>query len=85
MKPVKTEYSNITFVADGCGDLPATICLNMDMQRQEIETVWELSDEEIRQITEGRRLYVYIVGKSVPPLAICTEPQLVWEGAPKDD
>ena len=85
MKPVKTEYSNIIFVADGCGDLPATICQNLDLQRQEIETVWELSDEEIQQITEGRRLYVYIVGASVPPLAICTESQLMWEGAQEDD
>ena len=78
MKPVKTEYSNIIFVADGCGDLPATICQNLTLNRSEIETVWELSDEEIKQITESRRLYVYISGKSVPPMAICTEPQLIF-------
>lgn len=76
MKPVETEYSNIIFVADGCVDLPATICQNLDLNRQEIETVWELSDEEIQQITKGRRLYVYIVGNSVQPMAICTESQL---------
>lgn len=78
MKPVKTEYSNIIFVADGCGDLPATICQNLTLNRSEIETVWEPSDEEIKQIMESRRLYVYISGKSVPPMAICTESQLVF-------
>lgn len=81
MKPVKTDYSNITYVADGCGDLPATVCQNLDLKRQEIETVWELSDDEIRQITEGKRIYLYIVGESVPPMAICTESQLMWEGS----
>ncbi len=81
MKPVKTDYSNITYVADGCGDLPATVCHNLGLNRQEIETVWELSDDEIRQITEGKRIYLYIVGESVPPMAICTESQLMWEGS----
>ena len=85
MRPVKAEYSNITYVADGCGDLPATICQNLTLNRQEIETVWELSDEEIQQITEGRRLYLYIVGEAIPPVAICTESQLLWEGTPEDD
>ena len=78
MKPVKTDYSNITYVADGCGDLPATVCHNLTMDRTEIETVWELTDEEVQQITENRRIYVYISGKSVPPMAICTESQLVF-------
>ena len=56
MKPVKTDYSNITYVADGCGDLPATVCHNLTMDRTEIETVWELTDEEVQQITENRRI-----------------------------
>lgn len=77
MIPVRTEYSNITFVADGCGDLPATMCKNLSENRSEIETVWELTDEEIQKITENRRIYLYILGESVPPMALCAESQLM--------
>lgn len=78
MKPVKTEYSNITFVAEGCGDLPATLFLHPE-GHEEVETCWELSDADIERILRDRRIYLYTVGRSVPPMAITAQSILVIE------
>lgn len=72
VKAIRTDYANITYVADGCFDLPATIC-----QRSEggevVETVWELSDEELEQVMKDRRIYLYIMGRQVPPVLLSAE------------
>jgi len=39
MTPIRTEYSNVTYTAEGCFDLPATIASRQDGS-QEVETVW---------------------------------------------
>ena len=72
MQPVRTEYSNITYVADGCLDLPATICQRPE-GKEVIETVWELSDEELEQVMKDRRIYLYIMGRQVPPVLLSAE------------
>ena len=46
MNPIRTDYSNITYVAEGCDDLPATLAKNTS-GRDEVETCWELTDEEV--------------------------------------
>jgi len=51
MKPIRTEYSNATYTAEGCFDLPATIANRQDGS-QEVETVWELTDEELELINK---------------------------------
>lgn len=76
MKPVKTEYSNITFTQEGCGDLPATLCQTSDGIK-ETETVWELSDKELKQIIKNRRVYVYMYGHFMPPIVLFSESQLI--------
>lgn len=45
MKPVKTETSNVTFVGEGCQDLPGTRYMCDDGVTPGIETVWELDDK----------------------------------------
>ena len=72
MQPVRTDYSNITYVAEGCFDLPATLA--EDEKGAEIETVWELTDEEIEQIRKGRRVYLYVKGRAMPPVFLAAEP-----------
>lgn len=81
MQPIKTGYSNITFTAEGCRDLPATLCRTHEGEDQ-IETVWELSDEELKQIIKDRRVFVYLHGHHVPALALFTKSQLIF---PEDD
>jgi hypothetical protein len=72
MKAVKAEYANVVFTAEGCFDLPATIASRQDGS-QEVETVWELTDEELEQINKDRRVYLYIMGRQMPPVLLSTE------------
>jgi len=72
MIPIQMDYSNITYVADGCRDLPATLFIDRN-GNYEVETVWDLTDEEVEQIVKSKRLYLYIMGASVPPLLLTTE------------
>ena len=73
MKAIRTEYSNITYTAEGCFDLPATILDNPQTGGQEVETVWELSDEELERVKKDKRIYLYIMGTRVPPVLLSTE------------
>ena len=72
MIPIQMDYSNITYVADGCRDLPATLFIDRN-GNYEVETVWELTDEEVEQIRKGKKLYLYIQGRQVPPLLLSAE------------
>lgn len=69
MKPIVTENTNVKYTGRGFGDLPATLFQNAD-GNTELETCWELTDEEIEIITKNRRVYLYFLGRSVPPVAI---------------
>ena len=55
MTPIKTPYSNITYVAEGCNDLPATLTKNPSGQ-DEVETCWELTDEEVEQVIKNKKV-----------------------------
>ena len=72
MIPVKTKHSNLTLVAEGCGDLPATLVINSAGQ-EELETCWELSDDDLKHIIENRKIYLYTMGRTVPPMLITSE------------
>lgn len=76
MRPIKTDYSNIIFSAPGCFDLPATIAQRQDGAK-EIETVWELNDAELEQIAKDKRIHLYIMGGSMPPVYLSVRPELV--------
>lgn len=75
MTPIRTDYSNATYTADGCFDLPATIASRQDGS-QEVETVWELTDEELEQINKDRRVYLYIMGRQMPPVFLSVRSEL---------
>ena len=62
MKPVKAEYANVVFTKEGCFDLPATIASRQD-GGQEVETVWELTDEDLERINKDRRIYLFDEGR----------------------
>ena len=75
MTPIRTEYSNVTYTAEGCFDLPATIASRQDGS-QEVETVWELTEEELEQIIKDRRVYLYIMGRQMPPVFLSAKSEL---------
>lgn len=78
MTPIRTDYSNVTYTAGGCFDLPATIASRQDGS-QEVETVWELTDEELEQINKDRRVYLYIMGRQMPPVFLSAKSELTLQ------
>ena len=72
MTPIRTEHSNITYTAEGCYDLPATL-VKLPDGHEEVETVWEVTEEELEKIRKSRRIYLYIHGRSMPPLCMEAE------------
>jgi hypothetical protein len=78
MTPIRTDYSNVTYTAEGCFDLPATIASWHDGS-QEVETVWELTDEELEQINKDRRVYLYIMGRQMPPVFLSAKSELTLQ------
>ncbi|WFD12225.1 hypothetical protein [Tepidibacter hydrothermalis] len=83
MKPVKTDTSNITFVGEGCEDLPGTRYMCDDGVTPGIETVWELSEEEKQQVLESGRIYLYIMGRTVQPCFLATESAIRMDEEPE--
>lgn len=69
MIPIKTYYSNITFSAESCKNLPGTLIHN-ENGYDEIETCWELSEEELNQIIQTGRIYLYIMDRLIPPVML---------------
>lgn len=79
MKPVKTETSNVTFVSQGCEDLPGTRYMSDDNITPGIETVWELDEKEKQQVLESGKIYLYIMGRTVQPCFLATESAIRFE------
>lgn len=76
MTPIRTEHSNITFTKEGCDDLPATRCTNQ-YGEDEVEICCELSDEELAEVVKNRKIYLYIMGRNVPPLYMTAQSEIV--------
>lgn len=52
MEPIKFVGMNATYVAEGCGDLPAAVEKN-NSGVTEITSVWKPSAEELQLLNEG--------------------------------
>lgn len=79
MIPIQTPDTNAVFVAPGCGDLPATKCHDPETGRDYVQTVWQLSIEELRQIQETGLIYVSVMGNGIQPILVSTESILADE------
>ena len=73
MKPVVVPKTNVVFTAEGCFDLPAVRATDANTGADEIETCWELSDDELEQIVKNKRVYLYVRGRSIPPVLLTVE------------
>lgn len=69
MIPIETYYSNITLSAEGCNDLPGTLIYDEDGY-DEIETCWKLSGEELKHIAQTGCIYLYTMGRWIPPVML---------------
>ena len=69
MIPIETYYSNITFSAEGCQDLHGTL-IHHDNAPDEIETCWKQSEEELKHIEQNGYIYLYTMGRWLPPVML---------------
>ena len=78
MIPIETYYSNITFSAEGCKDLHGTL-IHHDNAPDEIETCWKLSEEELKHIAQTGYIYLYTMGRWIPPVMLSVTSKVVTE------
>ena len=79
MIPIETYYSNIIFSAEGCKDLHSTLIYNED-GIDEIETCWKLSEEELKRIAQTGCIYLYTMGRWIPPVMRSATSKVDTEG-----
>lgn len=79
MKPVRTETCNGLYVLEGCNELPVTKYTDQNNNEEGVESAWELSPDEIKQIQETGKIYLYIQGAVVPPVLLTTESQIFFK------
>lgn len=63
-----------TMTDEECYSLPAKRTKNGDFNA--VESVWELTDEEMQIITKSKRIRLGILGNGIPPLYMIAEPNL---------
>lgn len=76
MKPIVTPETNAVFVAPGCGDLPATTCHDPETGKDYVQTVWELSLDDLKKINETGLIYISVMGNGIQPILVSTESML---------
>ena len=67
MKPIETAETNTTFVAEGCGDLPA-VKAHDENGVNYIISAWEITPVELKKIQETGIIYLSVVGETIPPV-----------------
>lgn len=79
LKPIETPETNIVFVMDGCGDLPAVKCHDPETKMDYVETVWEVSPAELKVIQETGKIFISVLGHGIPPMRVGVESLLAPE------
>lgn len=75
MNAVRTETANAVFTKEGCFDLPGTRYTYED-GTPGVETCWELTEEELEQVKKDRRIFVYMLGNTVPPMFLSVQSEI---------
>lgn len=73
MKPVNFKEKNITYVAAGCGDLPA---LKLE---KEIISKWKMSLRERFKVLFTGHIWFMAKGNWHPPVGLCLSVDKVFE------
>ena len=78
MNPVKFEQANVLMerpphlTAEQCADLPVCITKNTD-NLPVVISCWQITEAELKQLKKTRRLYLGVMGVTMPPVFIDTE------------
>lgn len=76
LKPIQTDETNITFVAEGCGDLPATKAYDENGATY-IITAWEISPDELKKLQETGIIYLSVIGNGIPPVFLTADNPII--------
>ena len=85
MKPVQTETCNAVYTLEGCQDLPVTRYTNDANLETGVESCWELTPDEIKQVQETGKIYLYIQGNVVLPVLLTTESCIYFKEEGEND
>ena len=67
MNPIPFKEQNVTYIAEGCNDLPA------HKAKDQIISCWKLTKEELEQINKTGVIWFSVMGQSQPPIWLGTE------------
>lgn len=71
MKPIRTKTTNRTFTGKGSEALPATAVQFAD-QKIAVEACFELTDEEVAEITKSKQIFIVFAGERIVPFMLNT-------------
>lgn len=75
MKPIETKSTNAVYVLEGCHDLPVTkFESNIGVG---VEACFEIEPDELEEIKRTGKVYLNILGNSVPPVRVAATSALV--------
>lgn len=81
MKPIETKTTNALYVLEGCNDLPVTkFQSNVGIG---VEACFELEPGELEEIQRTGKVYLDILGNSVPPVRIAATSAVIDESEVK--
>lgn len=67
MNPIQFKEQNVTYIAEGCNDLPA------HKAKDQIISCWKLTKEELEQINKTGVIWFSVMGQLQPPIWLGTE------------
>ena len=76
MNAVNFEQANVTYVGEGCVDLPVSQSVNSEFKCLNLVSCWEPTDEEMDYIKqcisngEKPKFYLNVLGNAQPPVWI---------------
>ena len=71
MKPIRTKNTNAFFGSEGFEKLPAQRYADENLDGETcIQTVWELTDEELEVVKLNKRIYVSLYGENPQPISL---------------
>lgn len=84
MKPIRLPESDVTYMMEGCGDLPAVSAHDEDGNDYVI-TAWEISPEEMKKLNETGVIYLSVRSHGIQPVLLTVDnPILSEEGEGND-
>lgn len=75
MKPIVTKGTNSIYGGDGFNKLPCEVFVAEfgDEEVTCVQTVWELSEEDIMNLSKSKKIYIATMGERPSPMMVGLE------------